>query len=268
MIDVQIETGRPRLELRVRTHKDGLPLIRQALRALAQSTGAEPESLRDAELAVTEACANAVRHAYRNGDGVFEVTLEARPRELLAIVRDEGRGMRDPWHDRGRERGGLGLTVIESVAHDVEIRSERGVGTEVVMALPGSRYEPADEESFVASATVEQVVRRLVAMAAAQSDLPAARVTEALLAAEMIARHATERAIGDRVHVRLDRIARGIDLRVGPLEPGGTAAILADADVPPLGSVVERFSDRVWAVPAAESPSGEGEQLAARFLAG
>lgn len=267
VIDIEIETRRPRLEMRMQAEKDALPLVRQALRALAQSIGADPEGLQDAELALTEACANAVRHAYRDGAGMFDVALEARPRELLAIVRDEGRGMRDPWGDRGRD-GGLGLTVIESIARDVEIRSERGVGTEVVMALPGARYEPIDEESFAPGTTVEQVVRRLVAMAAAQSDLPAGRVTEALLAAEMIARHAADRVAGDRVHVRLDQIAHGIDLRVGPLEAGGTAEILRDADVAVLGSVIERFADRVWAIPAADGSSGEGERLAARFLAG
>lgn len=267
VIDVEIDMLRPRLELRVRAEKDGVPLVRQALRALALATGADPESLQDAELAVTEAAANAVRHAYRDGEGVFEVSLEARARDMLAIVRDEGRGMRDAWNDHGRTRGGLGLTVIESIARDVEIRSARGEGTEVVMALPGTRYEPLDEEATTSGEIVEQVVRRLVAMAAAQVDVPAARVTEALLAAEMIARHAVHHITGDRVHVRLDYVAGGIDLHVGPLEAGGTAALLSDADVPTLGSVIERFADRVWAVPAPESPSGVGEQLAARFLA-
>jgi anti-sigma regulatory factor (Ser/Thr protein kinase) len=265
-IDVTIETGRPRIELRMRADKDILPIVRQTLRALAQSIGAQPEALQDAELAVTEAVANAVRHAYGHGDGRVDVSIEARPDELLVVVRDEGKGMRDPWHDKGRRRGGLGLTVIQSVACDVEIRSKRGVGTEVVMALPGPDGD-LSEENGEGGSTVEQVTRRLVAMASAQSDLPPARITEALLAAELIARHALGRVAGDTVHVRLDRLPTGIELKVGPLEVDGTAALLEDARVPVLGSIIERFADDVRAVPPDRARPGDGEQLAASFLA-
>jgi len=266
VIDVAIETRRPRIVLRLRADKEILPVVRQTLRALAQSIGAQAEALQDAELAVTEAVANAVRHAYGHGDGWVEVSIEARPAELLVVVRDEGRGMRDPWHDKGRRRGGLGLTVIQSVASDVEIRSKRGVGTEVVMALPGPESEPPEHPADGGS-TVEQVTRRLVAMASAQSDLPPARITEALLAAELIARYALDRVAGDTVHIRLDRRSSGIELRVGPLEVDGAAGLLEDARVPVLGSIIERFADQVWAVPHHHAQPDEGEQLAASFLA-
>jgi anti-sigma regulatory factor (Ser/Thr protein kinase) len=260
VIRAWIDTLRPRLELRLEADKDQVPLVRQALRALAQATGVEAEALHDAELAVTEACANAAQHAYRDGNGFVEVSIEARGAELLLIVRDEGKGMRDPWTDRGR-KSGLGLTVIETVARDVEIRSERHVGTEVVMALPGPDPELLD--GYAGGALAEHVVRRLVAMAAAQADLPPVRVTEALLAAELIARHAPANINGHRVEVALDRLADGIELRVGPLPSDGAIEILADADVPAIGSVIERFADRVWAV----RDGAADEQLAVHFRA-
>ncbi|HYI99123.1 MAG TPA: ATP-binding protein [Thermoleophilaceae bacterium] len=262
MIEARIDTRRPRLELRLEADKDRLPLVRQALRALAQATGTGAEELHDAELAVTEACANAIQHAYRHGNGFVDVTIEARAAELLVHVRDAGKGMRDPWNDRGR-KSGLGLTVMESVAREVEIRSERGVGTEVVMALPGpdpERFEHADTSGAVA----EQVVRRLVAMAAAQADMPPARVTEALLAAELIVRHVPEKVTGDCITVALTRIVDGIELRVGPLPSDGATEVLAEADVPMVGSVIERFADGVW---AARDDFGPDEQLAVRFKA-
>jgi serine/threonine-protein kinase RsbW len=262
VIKAQIDTRRPRLELRLEADKGRLPLVRQALRALAQATGADAEQLHDAELAVTEACANAMQHAYRHGNGVVEVSIEARAAELIVVVRDAGKGMRDPWNDRGR-KSGLGLTVIETVAREVEIRSERGVGTEVVMALPGPDPELL-ERAGTSGAIAEQVVRRLVAMAAAQADLPPARVTEALLAAELIARHVPGKVTGDCVEVALNRLADGIELRVGPLPSEGATAVLAEADVPMVGSVIERFADRVWAV---RDGFGSGEQLAVRFKA-
>jgi anti-sigma regulatory factor (Ser/Thr protein kinase) len=262
VIEAQIDTRRPRLELQIEADMDRLPFVRQALRALAQATGTDAEALQDAELAITEACSNAMRHGYRNGNGFVDVSIEARAAELLVTVGDKGKGMRDPWNDRGR-KSGLGLTVIQGVARDVEIRSERGAGTEVVMALPGpapDRFEGA----AISGAITEQVVRRLVAMAAAQADMPPARVTEALLAAELIARHAPGKVTGDRVEVALDRVADGIELRVGPLPSDGATDILSDADVPIVGSVIERFADRVWAV---RDGFGPDEQLAVRFKA-
>lgn len=262
VIKAQIDALRPRLELRLEADTDRLPFVRQALRALAEATGTEAEALQDAELAVTEACSNAMRHGYRNGQGFVDLSIEARAGELLVIVRDQGKGMRDPWNDRGRKTG-LGLTVIESVAHDVEIRSERGAGTDVVMALPGPKPERL-EGAKTSGAIAEHVVRRLVAMAAAQADMPPARVTEALLAAELIARHAPGKVTGDWVEVALDRVDDGIELRVGPLPSDGAGDILAEADVPMVGSVIERFADRVWAV---RDGFGPDEQLAVHFKA-
>lgn len=262
MIKAQIDASRPRVELRLEADKDRLPLVRQALRALAQATGTGAEELSDAELAVTEACANAIQHAYRHGNGFVDVSMEARAAELLVVVRDAGKGMRDPWNDRGR-KSGLGLTVIETVAREVEIRSERGAGTQVVMALPGPDPE-LFERAGTSGAIAEQVVRRLVAMAAAQADLPPARVTEALLAAELIARHVPGKITGDCIEVALNRLADGIELRVGPLPCDGATEVLAEADVPLVGSVIERFADRVW---AARDGLGPDEQLAVHFRA-
>jgi serine/threonine-protein kinase RsbW len=262
MIDVEVATTRPRVDMRLSSDKEILPLVRQALRAVADSAGAPPGTLQDAELALTEASANAVRHAYRNGDGVIEVTIEARQSELIAVVRDRGRGMHGSWRDHAR-RGGLGLTVIESVAHDLEIRTERGVGTEVAMALAGPDTALLDDAALGA-ATGEQVVRRFVAMTCAQADLSPAQVSEAQHAAELIARHAATHLVADRLRARIHSRGRDIELRVGPLVAGGAAATLRDADVPPLGSVIERFADRVWIVSAT---ADEGEQLAVRFVA-
>lgn len=262
MIRARIDTRRPRLELGLEADMDQLPLVRQALRALAETTGTDAGAVQDAELALTEACSNAMRHAYRGGGGAVDVVIEARARELLLTVRDAGKGMRDPWNDRGRDSG-LGLTVIQTLARDVEIRSERGVGTEVVMALPGPEPERF-ERAGTSGAIAEHVVRRLVAMAAAQADLPPARVGEALLAAELIARHASGKVTGDRVDVALDRLADGIQLRVGPLPSDGATEILADTDVPMVGSLIARFADRACAV---QDGFGAHEQLAVDFKA-
>lgn len=260
VIEVRIETGRPRIELRLRADRDDLPIARQALRAIARATGVDPNDLQDAELAVTEAASNVVRHAYPDGDGDYELTLEARPPELVAVVRDSGRGMGEAptAGDDPTEPGGLGLAMIESVARDVRIRSDDGAGTEITMALAGADSVP---DEAAGGLIAEHVVRQLVAMAAAQADLPPARLTEALLAVEMIVQHAVHHLHGEVLEVGLRRPDQGVELLVGPLADQGAAALLRDAELPPLGSVVERFASGLSTVPGDDGC----ERLVARF---
>lgn len=263
VIDAEIDTWRPGVELRLEATKDALPLVRQALRGLGESLHADGDALHDAELAVTEACANVAMHAYQGHQGTIEVSLEARACELLAIVRDNGRGMR--LTDRGRsvDAGGLGLAVIEGLASQLEIRSERRQGTEVVMTIALGADEPQidPERGLVA----ERVVRRLAAMTGAQTDLTPDRIMEALLVVELIVRHAHGRLLGDKMEVRLDRLGHGFELRVGPLERDGAAAVVHDADVPVLGSLIERLADRVREILPAPERATDGERLAVCF---
>lgn len=266
LIEVAIDLARPRLELRVPADKDALPLVRQAMRALGQSAGAEAQALHDGELALTEACANAVKHAYRDGDGEIDVTIEGRRGDIVATVRDSGCGMAQPLRRRPGTVGGLGLMLIEAVTEDVEIRSRRGSGTEISMALPIDGTPAASESAVGADSLAQLVARRMVAMAAAQTDMVPERITEALLAAEIVTRHASSHAIGDSIRMRIERLPSAVEVKFGRLEPDGADAVLRSAEMPVVGSVVERLADAVWTVPAEGWPDG-GEDLALRFAA-
>nr|MBA3509158.1 hypothetical protein [Thermoleophilaceae bacterium] len=89
----------------------------------------------------------------------------------------------------------------------------------------------------------ERILRRLVAVVAAQLDMSTERVMEGLLLAELVARNALRHLVGDRVHVRIEGVDAGFELRVGPLEAGGAGAVIADSEVPVVGSVVEKLAD-------------------------
>lgn len=265
-IEVEIETERPRVRLTGRADKDVLPLVRQTLRALGQSIGADPDSLHDAELALSEACSNTIRHAYRDGNGTFEVTVEVRTAELLATVRDRGRGIDPRRRRRSRREGGLGLTIVDAIARDLEVHSERGEGTEVVMALPVDQRWPRAEPSPTGASIVELVLRRLVAMAAAQSDYSADRLGDILVAVEAVGRHAPGHLVDGTLRARLVRGGEGIELRVGPFEPGAARDVLERADVPVYGSVIERVANRVRTLSRGADAGGAGrEELALLF---
>ncbi len=109
---------------------EAVPLVRRAVAELAGRCGADPTVLDDVKLAVTEACANVVLHAYEDR-GPIQVRAQARERTLLVHVRDWGRGLQQESERRGL---GLGLRLIASVCTSLETRDARP-GTELRMAF-------------------------------------------------------------------------------------------------------------------------------------
>jgi serine/threonine-protein kinase RsbW len=109
-------------------------VVAGALRRLAFE---EPE-IADLKLAVTEACGNAVRHAYvGRAPGCVDLELVPCPDRLEVVVSDTGAGLRLPLPERPpapSEAGGMGLGIIRSVVDEVEItRGPGGRGTIVHM---------------------------------------------------------------------------------------------------------------------------------------
>ncbi|HSI97289.1 MAG TPA: ATP-binding protein, partial [Gaiellaceae bacterium] len=97
----------------------------------------DEEVLADLKLAVTEACGNAVRHAYAGGEGRVDVSLVIAPDRLEMIVADEGTGLGDPIEDlaeRESFEGGMGMAIIRAVVDELEVRDgAHGRGTVVHM---------------------------------------------------------------------------------------------------------------------------------------
>lgn len=90
----------------------------------------EPDRV-DAVLAISEACTNAVQHAYAAGEpGEVEVVgrLVVGPddRRIAVVVRDEGR-----WRERV-DGNGYGLRAVHECMAEVRIRHD-AVGTAVTM---------------------------------------------------------------------------------------------------------------------------------------
>ena len=100
----------------------------------------EPLLISDVALALSEACANTVLHAYRDGrPGGVRVTAEHDGEHVVLTVTDDGCGMSPRSDSPGL---GLGLPLIATLAEDVEVRTgPDGTGTEVTMrfSLEASR---------------------------------------------------------------------------------------------------------------------------------
>jgi serine/threonine-protein kinase RsbW len=109
-----------------------ITLGRLALTAIARVRPLSDETLSDLKLALTEACTNSVRHAYREGrGGQVEIVYYIEPDRLIVEVTDEGEGF-EPSNLAGGgngdlNEGGLGIAIIRAVADEVEIgRPESG----------------------------------------------------------------------------------------------------------------------------------------------
>jgi anti-sigma regulatory factor (Ser/Thr protein kinase) len=111
--------------------------IRHAIVALAERLGADEDVRTDIALAVGEACANVVVHAYPPGDVGPLVVHAARAEDaddLVITVIDQGQGMAPRPDSPGL---GLGLPLIANLSDRLEIHDgPDGSGTELTMAFP------------------------------------------------------------------------------------------------------------------------------------
>src|SRR3954470_1506094 len=99
---------------------------RLALTGLARLRPLSEETLGDLKLALTEACSNSVRHAYRDGrKGTVEIRYALHSDRLVVEVSDDGEGF-DPGRigvdpEADLMEGGLGIAIIKAVADEFEV---------------------------------------------------------------------------------------------------------------------------------------------------
>lgn len=111
-----------------------ITLGRLALTAIARVQPLSAETLSDLKLALTEACTNSVRHAYREGrSGTVEIVYQIEPDRLIVEVADDGQGF-EPADLSGSgngdlSEGGLGIAIIRAVADEVEIGERESGGS-------------------------------------------------------------------------------------------------------------------------------------------
>ena len=92
---------------------------------------------------------------------------------------------------------------------------------------------------------VGPVVSRVVGIHAARADLPVDRLNDAVLVADAIAARAPAFTVADRLPVSVQSGHGRLEIRVGPLRPGGGRRVLEGAALPSIGSVIERLADAV-----------------------
>lgn len=123
----------PDMELSLPARAENIPLVRHAFGALGEAIAVDEQLLSDLRMAVTEACANVVVHAYPDGDaGPLDVCATLREDELTVVVRDEGPGI---GPHPGSPGLGLGLPLIASLTESVQLGRDEHERTEVRMTF-------------------------------------------------------------------------------------------------------------------------------------
>lgn len=108
-----------------------LPAMRPLLRRWLGRWGAGEDEIYDIIVAVQEASANAVEHAYAPGAATYEVTAEHDHGVIRFVVRDRGR-WREP---RGTHRG-RGISMMRALMETVEVvQDEEGTRVELRRTL-------------------------------------------------------------------------------------------------------------------------------------
>jgi GAF domain-containing protein/anti-sigma regulatory factor (Ser/Thr protein kinase) len=111
-------TDAERLELSVAAVPDSLGAMRRSLRSWLLAAGADEDETYDVLVAVGEAAANAVEHAYGPVDREFAVAAERDGGDAVFTVSDRGR-----WRGaRGNNRG-RGLALMRELMDDVRVDS-------------------------------------------------------------------------------------------------------------------------------------------------
>jgi serine/threonine-protein kinase RsbW len=130
--------------LRLPRHPRTIAFVRDFTRDALVLVAAPHEAVNDINVAVSEACANAVEHA--SGADDYEVTLDVNTDRVTATITDQGQGldeetlaatMPDPGAARGR-----GLPLMRALTDDATFTAQPGIGTTVQLMKLLKQPEP------------------------------------------------------------------------------------------------------------------------------
>ncbi len=100
------------------------------------------EELTDIKTAVSEAVTNSIIHGYGNDESkIVAIEVRIQGKEIEILIEDKGEGIenielaKEPLYTSrpDLERSGMGFTVMETFMDGLEVDSQSGVGTRVIM---------------------------------------------------------------------------------------------------------------------------------------
>lgn len=143
----------PYVSITLPAQAEYLDIVRLTLYSFATKAGFSYEEIEDMKVAVSEACNNAILHAYdENEPGMIDLRLENDGERLLITVKDHGQsfvyteeaGIDIPTQQEEISElsvGGLGIFLMEALMDEVQVRTGSGSGTEILLSKRLTRNE-------------------------------------------------------------------------------------------------------------------------------
>ena len=272
-------TESPNVAMALSSRPENVALVREVLAGLSETLDLGG-TVEDIKAAVSEACNNVVMHAYGGHEGLMEIELRAGDAQLEAVVRDYGVGIGPRRIDDNHPGRCIGLAVIDALAATSELRSHDGPGVEVAMRfdvpaqpeLAGldakavarrsrDAREGALEITIAPPWLAAAIFNRVIAATAARAGFSIDRLSDAQIVADALAAHVVPSLATPHVRLEIAGTDSGIELRVGPLQRGGSLSAVADSAIAEVGPVIERLTDEVSIVPE----DGSREMLSLRM---
>ncbi|HTP19876.1 MAG TPA: ATP-binding protein [Solirubrobacteraceae bacterium] len=230
--------------MRLNSRPDAAGLVRAVLAGIAAPFALRPELVYDLKTVVSEACNNAVDHAYRGEIGAIAVRVDIQLEEIEVTVRDWGGGFQQlvPAGDRMR----VGLPLINALADRAEFLTAPGSGTEVRMGFD-LRHDPRRTDTLMrleetedlgawtpwrrglagdvvvtllAQDLLPSVLEQLTSALAARSRFSLERFSDVYIVARAVSEHVRTAASSNRVSFSLTARDQRVELTIGPLGIG------------------------------------------------
>jgi len=127
------------IEMKIPAKPNFIGVIRLTLSGIASRMGFSYDEIEDLKIATSEACTNAVQHAYKDDQGEVKISFGLYENRLEVMVSDSGescdfdevrQGLGPYENGQNVEflrEGGLGLYLIETLMDEVKIHQHEGV---------------------------------------------------------------------------------------------------------------------------------------------
>jgi len=240
---------------------ENVAVVRHALAGLADRIGMDEPGIADLKTVVTEACMNAVVHAYPADEpGLLEVEAIPELEGLTVVVRDFGMGIR-PRADVEKQSLRIGLTLVAALSHSFEIKGGAGRGTEIRMRLElrasddGAERDLASEAAPIKIEATElrvaspellaPVLSRALAALAARHEITVDRISDAMLLSDAISAGAPAGFADGQIRLSITDRPEGVEVRIGPMAPGGAERLRESLALPGVGGSIEVLADEL-----------------------
>ncbi|WP_214788393.1 anti-sigma B factor RsbW [Exiguobacterium sp. s21] len=139
-------------------------VVRLVVSGIANRMGYTYDEIEDIKIAVSEACGNAVQHAYEDQEGEVKLTCGVHQDRLEMTIEDSGKTFADDVKRQAApveetteieslHEGGLGLFLIEALMDDVSINKDNGVKVTMTKLL---NRDEVDQSASKISTTPSQ----------------------------------------------------------------------------------------------------------------